>query len=94
MAKDRIESTPFLDRAKGCRNAGDVALAAKPRKLPDHVAFESENLSALRARLVAAGLPDINEVETFDNGVKYLSVNDPDGVRLDFFEGRAKYEST
>ena len=33
MAKDRIESTPFLDRAKGCRNAGDVALAAKPRKL-------------------------------------------------------------
>lgn len=61
--------------------------ADAPRKRPDHVAFDCADLAAFRA---AAGVT--TEIRAFDNGVKYLPVVDPDGVELEFFEGRAIYE--
>ncbi len=63
------------------------------RRLPDHLAFDCDDLSAFRDSISAKfeGLPSIEE---FDNGVKYLGLKDPDGVSIEFFEGRKIYEQS
>jgi catechol 2,3-dioxygenase-like lactoylglutathione lyase family enzyme len=66
--------------------------AATARRAPDHVAFESADLDGYRDRLLAAGL-DAPEVEIIGDGLKRFSLDDPDGVRLDFFQGRAGFEA-
>lgn len=58
---------------------------------PDHLAFECEDVVAYRKRLEARGLRP-PRIETYDNGVRTFSIADPEGVRLDFFQGRAIYE--
>ena len=62
------------------------------RHQPDHLAFECEDLEKVRERLRATGV-DVGDIAAFDNGVRILSVRDPDGVRLDLFSGRALYEA-
>jgi lactoylglutathione lyase len=62
-----------------------------PRQ-PDHLAFECEDLEHVRTRLRASGV-DAGEIASFDNGVRFLSVRDPDGTRVDLFSGRALYEA-
>ncbi|HEY6419672.1 MAG TPA: VOC family protein [Candidatus Binataceae bacterium] len=63
----------------------------KPRLRPDHLAFECGDIEAYRSRLVKNGL-SVPEIETFDSGMKHFEVRDPDGVKLDFFQGRVLYD--
>ncbi|HKR55782.1 MAG TPA: VOC family protein [Gemmatimonadales bacterium] len=63
------------------------------RHLPDHLAFECVAIEEVRSRIAGTGLA-VPEIETFDNGVKCFSLRDPDGVRLDFFQGRAIYDAS
>ena len=65
--------------------------AAKPRRVPDHLAFEAADLDAYREHVTASGLP-APEVEVFPGGMKHFALTDPDGLRLDFFQGREGFE--
>jgi catechol 2,3-dioxygenase len=66
--------------------------AAAPRRAPDHIAFEAFDLDAYRETLIASGLA-VPKPEVFDDGLKRLSLSDPDGLRLDFFQGRDGFEA-
>jgi len=70
----------------------------KPRqknpKYPDHLAFECPNLNEYREKLLRNNLTDIPQIEIFDNGVQYLGLQDPDGITLEFFQGRHIYEQS
>ncbi len=60
---------------------------------PYHLAFECENLTEFRASLVAKTADySIPQVLSFSNGVKHLGLVDPDGVPLEFFEGRSTFD--
>ncbi len=61
--------------------------AAKPRRLPDHLAFECDDIERYRETVIASGLT-VPEIETFPGGMKHFELRDPDGLRLDFFRGR------
>jgi catechol 2,3-dioxygenase-like lactoylglutathione lyase family enzyme len=65
--------------------------AADPRRAPDHIAFESADLDAYREKLIGAGLA-VPPVHIIGDGMKRFALDDPDGVRLDFFQGRAGRE--
>lgn len=67
--------------------------AEAPRRRPDHLAFECRDIRAYRAKLVERGLA-VPEIEVFDNGVQTFTMQDPDGVALEFFQGRAIYEAS
>lgn len=60
---------------------------------PEHLAFECEYIEKLRARLVAAGLTYLPRVETLPNGARRFALSDPDGLQLQFFQGRSVIES-
>lgn len=66
--------------------------AASPHRAPDHVAFESIDLDAYREGLIARGV-SVPPVQVLDGGMKRFALADPDGVRLDFFQGRDGYEA-
>ena len=66
--------------------------AERPRRSPDHIAFEADRLEDYRGSVVASGLA-APEIEVFNGGMKHFRLEDPDGLRLDFFEGRAGYEA-
>jgi catechol 2,3-dioxygenase-like lactoylglutathione lyase family enzyme len=59
---------------------------------PDHLAFEAADLDAYRQRVFEAGLP-VPDIEVFEGGMKHFQLRDPDNLRLDFFQGRAGYET-
>lgn len=61
--------------------------AEKQPKRPDHLAFECEDIEAFRVSVRVT-----EPVRTFENGVRFLRVADPDGVELEFFQGRAIFE--
>jgi len=61
--------------------------AERQPKRPDHIAFECEDIEGFRT-----AIEESEPVRTFDNGVRYLRVADPDGVELEFFQGRAIFE--
>jgi catechol 2,3-dioxygenase-like lactoylglutathione lyase family enzyme len=60
--------------------------------VPDHVAFEAPDLDAFREGLVRAGLA-VPEVQVIAEGLKRFALQDPDGLRLDVFQGRAGFEA-
>ena len=64
------------------------AAAEREQKRPDHLAFECEDIDSFRASIRAS-----EPVRTFENGVRFLRVADPDGVELEFFQGRAIFEN-
>ncbi|HEY1560901.1 MAG TPA: VOC family protein [Caulobacteraceae bacterium] len=66
--------------------------ASKPRRSPDHIAFEAAGLETYWKSVVDSGLA-VPEIEVFPGGMKHFALEDPDGLRLDFFEGRAGYEA-
>jgi catechol 2,3-dioxygenase-like lactoylglutathione lyase family enzyme len=68
------------------------AEAASTHRAPDHIAFESRDLEAYRETLVAAGL-SVPEIQMIGDGMKRFALDDPDGVRLDFFQGRDGFEA-
>jgi len=66
--------------------------AKSPRRAPDHVAFEAVDLDAYREKLINAGLA-VAPVNVIGEGMKRFALDDPDGVRLDFFQGRSGLEA-
>jgi catechol 2,3-dioxygenase-like lactoylglutathione lyase family enzyme len=66
--------------------------AADRRRAPDHVAFEAGDLDAYREKLIDAGLA-VPPVQVIGEGMKRFTLDDPDGVRLDFFQGRKGLEA-
>jgi len=68
------------------------AIGELPRR-PDHLAFDCRHIAEVRSRVEKSGL-SVPSIETFDNGVKYFGLQDPDGVRIEFFQGRALYEAS
>jgi catechol 2,3-dioxygenase-like lactoylglutathione lyase family enzyme len=66
--------------------------ATKPRHLPDHLAFECQNIEKYRETIIASGF-SVPEIETFPGGMKHFELRDPDGVKLDFFQGRVGYDN-
>lgn len=66
--------------------------ADKPRRPPDHLAFECQNIEDYRARVIGSGF-SVPEIETFPGGMKHFELRDPDGVKLDFFQGRLGYDT-
>ena len=54
--------------------------------------LEAINLAAYRETVVEAGLT-VPPIEVFDGGMKHFALEDPDGLRLDFFQGRDGYEA-
>ncbi len=66
--------------------------ADKPRRAPDHLAFEAVDLAAYRDAVVEAGLI-VPPIEVFEGGMRHFALDDPDGLRLDFFQGRDGYEA-
>jgi hypothetical protein len=66
--------------------------ADKPRRVPDHLAFEAVDLAGYREAVVKAGVA-VPPIEVFEGGMKHFALDDPDGLRLDFFQGRDGYES-
>jgi catechol 2,3-dioxygenase-like lactoylglutathione lyase family enzyme len=69
---------------------GEAAL--DPRRHPDHLAFECGNIEDYREKVAATGLR-VSEIETFPGGMKHFELRDPDGVKLDFFQGRVGYDT-
>jgi catechol 2,3-dioxygenase-like lactoylglutathione lyase family enzyme len=59
---------------------------------PDHIAFDTPDLDAYRGKLIAAGLA-VPDVQVIAEGMKRFAVSDPDGLRLDVFQGRAGFEA-
>jgi catechol 2,3-dioxygenase-like lactoylglutathione lyase family enzyme len=65
---------------------------AEPRR-PDHVAFECADLARFRAAL-GKRMKDLPPIDEFENGVRVLEIVDPDGMPVQFFQGRAIYEAS
>jgi catechol 2,3-dioxygenase-like lactoylglutathione lyase family enzyme len=70
-----------------------AAREAAPRR-PDHLAFECVDLARYRAALAKRRLPGLPPIEEFDDGVRVLELADPDGMPVQFFQGRAIYEAS
>lgn len=66
--------------------------AVKPQNRPDHLAFECRNIANYRETVIASGF-SVPEIETFPGGMKHFELRDPDGVKLDFFQGRVGYDA-
>lgn len=81
---DRGFTIEFMIRPRG--------EAASTHRAPDHFAFECRDLDAYRERLVAAGM-SVAEIQVIGDGMKRFALDDPDGVRLDFFQGRDRLEA-
>ena len=62
---------------------------------PHHIAFECQDIEELWADLVKRkAIPELKPIATFENGVKYLGIKDPDGVAIEFFQGRKIFDSS
>lgn len=68
------------------------AEAASIHRAPDHVAFDTSDLEAYREGIIAAGI-SAPEIQVIGEGAKRFALDDPDGVRLDFFQGRDGFEA-
>jgi catechol 2,3-dioxygenase-like lactoylglutathione lyase family enzyme len=69
--------------------------ASAERKRPDHLAFEVRDLSGYRERLRENGsFKELPEISDAGPGLKRFVVDDPDGVPIQFYTGRAKYDRT
>ena len=66
--------------------------AAKARHLPDHLAFECQNIENYRDAVIASGF-SVPQIGTFPGGMRHFELRDPDGVKLDFFQGRVGYDN-
>jgi hypothetical protein len=66
--------------------------AAKTRYLTDHLSFECQDIENYRKTVIASDL-SVPEIETFPGGMKHFELRDPDGVKLDFFQGRVGYDT-
>ena len=91
----RDKESAFVSLGRGGFTIELLAQAAEeeanPRRAPDHIAFESADLDAYRESLIDAGLT-VPPVHVIGEGMKRFALDDPDGVRLDFFQGRASLE--
>jgi len=92
----RDQETAFVSLGKGGFTIELLVqipgVGAKPIRAPDHIAFESTDLDGYRERLVGAGL-SVPAIHVIGEGMKRFALDEPDGVRLDFFQGRAGLEA-
>ncbi|HEX4047819.1 MAG TPA: VOC family protein [Elusimicrobiota bacterium] len=64
-------------------------------KRPDHLAFEVRDLDAFREALSKKGrLGTAPEISAAGPGLRRFVVADPDGVPIQFYEGRAHFDKT
>jgi catechol 2,3-dioxygenase-like lactoylglutathione lyase family enzyme len=69
------------------------ASSALDAKRPDHLAFEAADLSGYRERLLKSGFFEaLPEIADAGAGLRRFVVNDPDGVPIQFYFGRAGYD--
>jgi catechol 2,3-dioxygenase-like lactoylglutathione lyase family enzyme len=91
----RDEEAAFISLGEGGFTielmAAPAGKAASGPGAPDHVAFATSDLDAYRETLIKAGL-SIPEIQVVDIGLKRFSLEDPDGLQLDFFQGRQGFE--
>jgi len=58
---------------------------------PDHLAFEVHNMEEFYQNLKNQFI-DSSKVSVSEDGMKCMSLKDPDGMPIEFFEGRHLYE--
>ena len=62
-------------------------------KRPDHLAFEVPDLNGYRERLLKVGFfAEVPEIAEAGVGLRRFTLTDPDGVPVQFYEGRARFD--
>lgn len=87
----RLPARSFTIELFEAQDGTEKLLSAKPH----HLAFDCENLELVRSNIEGRGLiKDLPQIRTFENGVKYLGLSDPDAVSLEFFQGRKIFDQS
>ena len=62
-------------------------------KKPHHIAFECENVEQFRDNLIERGfVKEVQEIVPSNNGMRLFAVTDPDGIKVQFYQGKARFE--
>jgi catechol 2,3-dioxygenase-like lactoylglutathione lyase family enzyme len=62
-------------------------------KKPHHIAFECQNVEQFRADLIKKGyFKDIPEITPSNNQMRLFAVTDPDGIKVQFYQGKAGFD--
>lgn len=64
----------------------------KPKR-PDHISFECEDIETFREQVIASGFSAVSPLKTFESGIKTFNLIEINGITLQFFQGRSKYET-
>ena len=66
---------------------------ASAAKRPDHLAFEVADLGGYRERLLKSGFfAEVPEIAEAGVGLRRFALKDPDGVPVQFYQGRADFD--
>lgn len=77
-----LEFLEFRDILEGAR-----------AKRPDHLAFEAVDLERFHAKLRRDGFfKDVPAIADANDGLKKFTMTDPDGVPVQFYQGRAAFD--
>lgn len=64
-------------------------------KKPHHLAFECVDVERFRANLLRRGhCPELPEIVPSNSGLRLFELRDPDGVRVQFYQGRAGFDQS
>ncbi|MDO8473387.1 MAG: VOC family protein [Dehalococcoidia bacterium] len=62
-------------------------------RLPHHLAFECENLESFHSDLLAKDfIAEAPAIVPSNSGLRLFTLRDPDGVRVQFYQGRAGFD--
>jgi catechol 2,3-dioxygenase-like lactoylglutathione lyase family enzyme len=62
-------------------------------KKPHHLAFECENVEQFRQDLIKKGyFTHVQEITPSNNGMRLFAMIDPDGIKVQFYQGKAGFE--
>ncbi|MBN8701535.1 MAG: VOC family protein [Bacteroidetes bacterium] len=64
------------------------------KKMPDHIAFECDDIETYINKLKSKNATIPTHLNSYDNGVRFFSLIDPQGIPLHFFKGRKLYEDS
>jgi catechol 2,3-dioxygenase-like lactoylglutathione lyase family enzyme len=89
VAFARVPAGAFTLEFLEFRDPKDRAAARKP----DHLAFEAADLDGLHARLRGGGFfAALPEIADASDGLRKFALTDPDGVPVQFHQGRAAFD--
>lgn len=89
IAFARVPGGSFTLEFLEFRNASGSELAKKP----DHLAFEAVDLEGFREKLDRDGFfKDVPGIAASNDGLRKLTMTDPDGVPVQFYQGRAAFD--